>query len=315
MNRNGIINHIELWAAKLGSYSSVAKYCGVNAGALSAIRTGKYGANEQAMLQKIAHALNYRESDWKMVRTVGNYRLLETLFRDAKQESMWFALSNKAGSGKTGTLEDIFNLDTTGSVVFIQCAEWTGRQFLTKLVEKTLGETALKGSYKSLADLTDMVVNFFNGMSLDKPVLIIDEGDKLRPAALRSLIPIYNRTEGRLGLILSGTENLKKELSAGVRLRKKGYDEIESRLGRTYITLKGITERETVDICLANGINDEETALRIWGELPKEKKPTRVRVPNTNNFKETMVSYAEDLRLLRRLIKRETLIKKDGVGE
>lgn len=308
MNRNKLIGHIDLWKAKLGSYSAVARKCGINVGALSTILRGKYGANETAMLQKIAKALDYRESSWQLVRSIANYRTVETVFADAKAESMWFAVSSKAGSGKTGALEDLFNKDITGTVIFIQAEEWSGRQFLLKLIEKTMGEPALTSGYKTIAQLTDLVVNYFNEMSLDKPVLLIDEADKLRPGALRALIPIYNRTEYRLGVILSGTENLEKEIKAGVRLHKKGFDELESRFGRTYIQLKGATEKEVYDICAANGLTDQLAQQHVWGELDKVKKQTTVRT--ANGSKDVMIDYVEDFRRLIRLIRRELLINK-----
>lgn len=305
MNKNGIIKHIELWKTKLGSMSAVARKCYINVGALSTILNGKYGANESAMLQKIAKSLEYRESNWNIVRSIHNYRTLQSVFSDAKNESMWFCVSNKAGSGKTGTFEDLFNLDTTGTVVFIQAEEWSARQFLTKLIEKTIGEKALEGGYKNIAQLTDMVAGYFNDMSLHRPVLKIDEADKLRPAALRTLIPIFNRTEDRLGLILSGTENLEKEIKRGVKLHKKGFDELESRFGRTYITLRGASQKEVFQICAANGLPNEDAQLRVWGELDKTQKQTTVKT--SNGTKETMVEYAEDFRKIKRLIKRELL--------
>jgi len=101
MNRNNLIKHVELWKTKLGSYNKVADKCGINVGALSTILAGKYGADETKMLQKIATALNYKETDWQLVKTIGNYSRIAQAFQDAKQESMWFAVANKAGSGKT----------------------------------------------------------------------------------------------------------------------------------------------------------------------------------------------------------------------
>jgi len=311
MNRNAIIKHIELYKTKLGSYAAVARKCNITGGALSTILAGKYGADEAKMLNKIASSLSYRESEWVIVRSISNYRKVETVFKDAKNESMWFPISNKAGSGKSRTMEDIYNRDVTGTVVFIQAEEWSGRQFLIKLIEKTAGEAALKGGgYKSIAQLTDIVVAYFDEMSLERPVLLIDEADKLRPAAMRTLIPLYNRTEDRLGVIMSGTENLEKEIKAGVRLNKKGFDELDSRFGRTYINLKGATEKEIYEICKANGLDDSEGIGRVWGELEKVNKPTTVRT--THGTKEVMIPYVEDLRRLKRLVKRELLTLKQA---
>ena len=305
MNRNSIIQHIEQWKSKLGSYAAVARRAGVSEASISTIMRGKYGANEAQMLQKIANELGYRESNWNLVESIGNYRRLASVFNDAKAESMWFAVSNKAGSCKSRTLEDLFNKDRTGTVVFIQAEEWSARQFLIKMVSKTIGAQALEKGYKTIAELTDIICGYFNDMSFEKPLLIIDEGDKLRPAALRTLIPLFNRTEERLGLILSGTENLKKEIKNGVRLNKKGFDELESRFGRTYITLRGASEKEVYEICGANGILDPIKQGQIWSELKKEDKPTQVKT--AKGTKEVMIPYAEDFRLMKRLIKREVL--------
>jgi transcriptional regulator with XRE-family HTH domain len=309
MNRNNLIKHVELWKAKLGSYNKVADKCGINNGALSTILAGKYGADETKMLQIIATALNYKETDWQMVRSIGNYTRIAQAFEDAKQESMWFAIANKAGSGKTGTLEDLFNNDITGSVFFIQAENWTERQFLIHLGHKTVGASNLKGKYISNDELRQKIADFFNEMQNDKPVLLIDEADKLKPMALGSLIPLFNKTEDRLGLIMSGTENLEKDITAGVRCNKKGYDELESRIGRTFMHLNGATKTEIAAICEANGVSNVFSQDQIWNEIEKVKKPTLVRT--TTGQKEILIEYAEDFRRLKRLIKRERLLNRN----
>ena len=305
MNRNGIVEHIKLHIKKSGSLNKVAQKCGVNISALSTILAGKYGANEVRMLNRIATALNYKESDWNLVRSIGNYTRIATTCEDAKLESLWFVISNPAGSGKTGALEDIYNSDLSGSITHIQCQEWTGRQFLIELIKKIDGDQFLKGGYKPIAELVQVVCDHFNGMQSDKPLLLIDEADKLKPAALRSLIPIFNKTEDRLGCVLSGTENLEKEIKAGVRTAKKGYHELESRIGRTNVHLNGATAKEVYEICHANGVESEDLKARVWAEVEKVKKPAIVRT--ASGTKEVMVEFATDFRRLKRIIKREKM--------
>ncbi len=308
MNRNKLIQHIDLQAKKLGSYSKVAKKCGISDASLSTVLAGKYGANENKMLSKIAVALDFKESDWVIVRDIGNYKTIKTVVQDAIDEKMWIPISNKAGSGKTGTFEDIYNQDTTGNITFIQAQEWSARQFLIQLINKTVGASKLKGKYKTIPELTQILADYFNLQAFNNPVLIIDEYDKLRPAAKRTLIPLYNKTEDRLGVVVGGTENLKKEIKQGVRLAKKGYDEIDSRLGRTYIELKGATEKEVYKICQANGLTNPQRQFTVWAELDKVNKPTILKTPR--GTKEVMVEYAEDFRRIKRLVKRELLIQK-----
>jgi transcriptional regulator with XRE-family HTH domain len=306
MNRQRLIAHVELYKSKLGGAAAVARRIGISSASLSTLLAGKYGANEAQMLQKIAKELDYRESAWQVVPTLWNYRTIQQVCKDAQDESMWFCISNKAGSGKTGTMEDMFNCDKTGRLSYIRCERWNARQFLIKLIEQIIGE--LPKGYKTVAQLTDIAVGYFNDMSLDKPLLMIDEADKLLPSALCLLIPIYNRTEDRLGLILSGSENLEKEICAGVRHHRKGYDELESRFGRSYINLRGASEQEIYDICQANGLTDEMSKLEVWGSLEKTKKLTKVKTKS--GYRETEIDFVEDLRRVKRIVKSKLLINK-----
>lgn len=304
MNRNRLMQHVQDWITRLGSQSKVAEKIGVSVASLSLWLNGKYGADTAKMDAKIAAALGYQEDGWQVVTSIANYRKIEFVVRSCKQESMWMAISNKAGSGKTQTLEHLFNRDLSGSVIFIQAEEWNARQFLLELAERTCGVP--KRAYTDIPTLLKLITEYLNRLAADQPLLIIDEADKLRPAALRKLIPIYNRTEHRLGCVLAGTENLHKEIARGVRNNLKGYDEIDSRLGRTFIDLPGATEQEVRDICLANRL-DNEAAGRVWNEVEKVKKITRVKSRNDGAVREKSVFICEDLRRLMRLIKKEQL--------
>lgn len=303
MNRNGLMKHVGDWITRLGSQNKVAEKCSISSTALSQWMNGKYGADTTELDKKIASALGYQEDGWKVVTTIKNYQKIEFVFRSCKQQSMWMAISNKAGSGKTQTLEHLFNSDLTGSVIFIQAEEWNSRQFLLELAERTCGIP--KRGYTDIPTLLKMITEYLNGMAANKPILIIDEADKLKPAAFRKLIPLYNRTEHRLGCILAGTENLQKEIARGVRNNTKGYDEIDSRLGRSYIELPGATEADVKVICEANGL-DTDAAAGIWSEVDKVKKLVKVK-NKQGETKEKNIFFCEDLRRLMRLVKREQI--------
>ena len=298
------MQHVQDWITRLGSQSKVAEKIGVSVTSLSLWLNGKYGADTAKMDAKIAAALGYQEDGWQVVTSIANYRKIEFVVKSCKQESMWMAISNKAGSGKTQTLEHLFNRDLSGSVIFIQAEEWNARQFLLELAERTCGVP--KRAYTDIPTLLKLITEYLNRLAADKPLLIIDEADKLRPAALRKLIPIYNRTEHRLGCVLAGTENLHKEIARGVRNNLKGYDEIDSRLGRTFIDLPGATEQEVRDICLANRL-DDDAASRVWNEVEKVKKISRVKSKKDGTVREKSLFLCEDLRRLMRLIKKEQL--------
>ncbi len=303
MNRNGLLKHVNDWISRLGSQNKVAEKCGISSSSLSLWMNGKYGAGTTELDKKISGALGYCEDGWQVVTTIRNYQKIAFVLQSCKQQSMWMAISNKAGSGKTQTLEHLFNSDLTGSIIFIQAEEWNSRQFLMELAARTCGIP--KRGYTDIPTLLKLISEYLNGMSPEKPVLVIDEADKLKPAAFRKLIPLYNRTEHRLGCVLAGTENLHKEIARGVRNNTKGYDEIDSRLGRSYIELPGATENDVIDICTANGLK-EEAASRLWNEIEKVKRLVKVQ-NKKGETKEKRVFFCEDLRRLMRMIKREQL--------
>lgn len=303
MNRNALKQHVSDWTKRLGSQEAVAEKCGYSGTALSLWMADKYGADTNTLDRAIAKALNYRERKMVIVPTIRNYKNIEFVFRSSKEQSMWMSISEKAGSGKTETLQDLFNKDLSGSVFYLQAEEWNARQFLLKLAEVTCGIP--KKGYTTISVLMDLIAGHFNSLSFDNPILLIDEADKLKPMAFRQLIPLYNKTEDRLGCIVSGTENLKKEILRGVRNNIKGYDEMDSRLGRTYIGLPGAPEADVLAICEANGL-DRETSFRIWEEVDKVKKPAKVKNKKGETF-EKMIFFCEDFRRLARLIKREQL--------
>jgi DNA transposition AAA+ family ATPase len=311
MNTQALKQHVSAWITRLGSQNKVADKVGISKTALSTYMAGKYGAETGDLERKIATALEYKETGWQVVTTINNYRKIEVVLRSCKEQSMWMAISNKAGSGKTQTLKHLFDADTTGSFIFLQAEEWNAHQFLCRLADKTCGVP--KRGYTTISSLLDLISTYFNQLGVEQPILVIDEADKLKPAAMRLLIPLYNRTEHKLGCLLSGTENLHKEIARGVRNNTKGYDEIDSRLGRSYIDLPGAPEKDVLAICQANNI-DTETAQSIWCEVDKVKKSTKVRNAK-GETKEKMVFFCEDLRRLMRLIKREQLKLSNIINE
>ena len=117
MNKNKLFKHIDFWAERLGSYSAVAAKCKISDAALSTVRAGKYGAKEELILNKIAQGLDFKDKKWVTVRTIGNYRRIQQVFNDARDQVMWIRISERAGSGKSEALEDSYNQDNTGAVV------------------------------------------------------------------------------------------------------------------------------------------------------------------------------------------------------
>jgi len=279
----------------LGGQRATATKAGVSAATISQVINRNWDLIADNMWRRIAAALGYQEEGWQIVDNIFNTRVLAATFDDAKRNSMFIAVSHKAGSGKTAGARLFFERRKREQVYYIHCREWTVKQFLSELA-RTLGLERPRG-YVSADGLLALIVDFFLVRAEFKPLLIIDEADKLKGSALRQLIPLYNATEDRLGVVILGTENLSEEINRGVRYNKKGYDEIASRLGRQFVRLYGANKEDVRRICAANGITSKRQQQSIWDECgPKE-------VQISGNF----LPMVDDLRRLKRVIMRELI--------
>lgn len=284
MDKKALKLYIEKLTNRGSSPAELARRCGVSDTAMSQFRSGKYGANDDNLAAKIASGLYFYENQRNVVPSVTSYMQVKTVFVAAKNKSKWICISSRSGSGKTQSLIDLYNLYSDRGVIYIKCRKWSSRKFLTRLAQAMGKEVK---AYMDNDDLLDLCVRHINSISGCKPILLIDDAGKLTHSAMCTLIPLYDDTLGRMGCLVAGTETLERNIKRYVG-RIEGYDEIDGRFGRNYIDLFGATKKDVINICLANGV-DEETAATIWGRLPKVKK-----FPRKDSIKE--VSFAADLR-------------------
>src|SRR6218665_1232334 len=93
--------------------------------------------------------------------------------------------------------------------------------------------------------MAETIVGFFKQKATEcQPILILDEANKLNASSLRLIIPLYNELKGDIGLVIVGADDLEKHIKSGVRRNVRGYDELDSRLGRRFMHLLGATEKD-----------------------------------------------------------------------
>ncbi|SDE82393.1 ATP-binding protein, partial [Riemerella columbipharyngis] len=242
-----------------------------------------------------AQELGFVSNTWQLAETL-NFKKVTNVLNDAKNAGLFMAISYKAGSGKTAALTHYAELNNENFVFYIQAREWAKREFLRELCQN-LGIKEEKG-YTSVDTLGMKVIEFFTKRKGKYPLLIVDEADKLKPSALRWFITLYNELEDEMGLIIAGTENLEKTIKKGVKYNKLGFDELDSRFGRKFINnLIGARLQDVEAICTANGISDKSGIKKIFDEC----EPTSIIVQGQS------IKVVEDLRRLKRVIKRELL--------
>jgi hypothetical protein len=135
------------------------------------------------------------------------------------------------------------------------CSEfWNKKTFVSELL-RAMGRTT-----DGFANVGDMISEAVRRLKMqDTPLVIIDEADKLPDRVLYFFITLYNQLQDGCGIVMFATSYLEKRLRNGIRLNKKGYSEIWSRIGRRCVELRGVTAADIVSICEKNGVSEKKT--------------------------------------------------------
>ena len=300
--RQEIIQALEAERTLLGSWKKVATKCGVNEAVVHTYirREEEWSKVSEQMWVKVAAAIGYEFSskrNWVRVNT-NNANLMNFTLKTAQERAMCLAISSISGSAKSSGIAAYKKQDQRSSVFVLECREWARGMFLRKL-SQVLGIASKERI--TVEAMGDAVIARFRVLAKSKasPMLILDEADKLRPSALRFLIPFYNELEGVVSIVLCGTENLEKEIKNNARKAVKGYDEIDSRLGRSYIPLPGANKAEVEAIARANGITNAAAIDRIWTDAK----------PAMKTFNGKYSEVVEEIRHVRRLVERELMME------
>lgn len=219
---------------------------GVSPATVSKIINGDWALINEVMWRGIAAQIGVKQKSWNIVET-RDFKTLANLFADAQENAMVMAVCGEAGSGKSLAIR---NYAESQSNVFVLCCNeyWNRKLFLQELLREmgrnpngdTVGET-----------MASIVGNL---KKMENPIIIMDEADKLSDQVMYFFITLYNQLEDHCAIVMVATDYLEKKIKRGLRLNKKGYKEIYSRIGRKFIMLKGVGIGDITDVCMANGI-------------------------------------------------------------
>lgn len=250
-----IAARLKEYCEKMGSQNKAARSLnGISTATVSKMLTGQWDTISDELWRGIAAQIGHDTSAWQIVKT-GAFRRMEFLMEQAKDESLVIAITGFAGCGKTEAIKSYAK--GRQNVYHLMCSEyWNRPTFINKLL-RALG----KDVGGSVSEQMDCIVETLN--SADAPLIILDEADKLRDQVLYFFISLYNQLEGHCGIIMVATEYLKNRIERGVRLKKKGYEEIYSRIGRKFVQLQVINGEDIAAVCKANGVSDAKTIQDI----------------------------------------------------
>lgn len=226
----------------------------ISTGTLSTLLNGKYEAiSDEMFLRLRARVADTSNGEWQICET-RMFCELTTLLEDAQEyQNVTWAIA-PAGSGKTTTAR--LYATQHENAFLVSCSEDMSRGDFIRDMARTVGIDVADMSLRAALDRTIKYLQ-----TLDRPLLIFDEGDKLSDTVLYYFITIYNALEGHCGLFFVSTHYIKRRMEIGLSYNKKGYDEIHSRICRKFVELTPTSEVEVAAVARANGIMDEK-ALR-----------------------------------------------------
>lgn len=221
---------------------------GVSPATISQMRNHNWDLIAVEMWRKVAAYVGVSSDSWNYAKTRNSTELMQ-FFKESQSHSLVLAITGKSGSGKTESAKK-YELDNKNAFV-LSCNEyWDKRWFLRELLAKMGKDHA----GLTLPEMMHKTVQLLK--SIEKPLIIMDETDKLADNVLLFFITLYNELENHCGIVLMATHFLEKRIRRGAAMEKKGYREIFSRVGLRFIELEGTSYSDVENVCKANGIDD-----------------------------------------------------------
>ncbi len=273
----------KLLADYVGTFASQSKAAAslhdVSEATIIQVLKGNWKDISETMWTKIAKQLGCFSNSIAIVETLDVTTMIE-LFSIAREEGANFAIIGQPGSSKTSSSRYFATEHRKGGVYHIECRQyWNKKQFLANILAKM----GVVNSGYNVGEMMNAIVNHLR--RVQEPLLILDEFDKLDDIVFLFYITLYNELHGLCGMVMMGTDYLKKRILRGVERNTRGYKEIYSRIGSKFIELDGTNFNEVEAICKAHGITAKIDITEIYnsynGDLRAvERKILKHKVAN-----------------------------------
>lgn len=222
-----------------------------------------------AMWRNVANQVGGVVDFNKLVET-RNFNILVQYFDTSKEEGATFAIIGNAGYGKSYTSKWYAAVNRKDNVYLLECAEYWNKKIFCQRLLMQLGRSF---SGIGVGEMMEVIVRELRKQN--KPLIILDEIDKLPDPVFKFFITLYNELNRFCGFVWLSTDAIQKRMNKGVEKNVIGYQELYSRIGATFILLKQPSTDEVTDICLANGITDANTIAIICNEVKDLKGDLR----------------------------------------
>lgn len=185
------------------------------------------------------------------IRVVGTTALAEITAAmsnaQEQQDTTWVV--GESGCGKT-TAASVYQ-EEHANVFTLLCSEDMKKGDFVRELASVIGVNPNGHNIREI--LKAIIVRVIN---MDDPLLVFDEGDKLTDAVFYYFITIYNKLKDHAGIIFLSTSYIKKRMESGLRNNRRGYQEMNSRIGRKFYEVSPNTANDVHAVCAGNGIAD-----------------------------------------------------------
>lgn len=271
LDKQGIVDRLREYCGRYESQNkAAASLKGVSAATISQMINGNWDLIKDEMWRNVAAQIGYTAEQWSVVETK-NFKELMMMYSDARENSLVLAVTADAGTGKTFAAK--YFCETNRRSYLLCCNEyWNRKLFLAELL------TVMGRDYSgyTVGEMMHEVVSTLKKQ--DSPILILDEADKLTDQVLYFFITLYNQLEDECGIVLQATNHLEKRLRRGIKLNKKGYNEIWSRVGRKCVQLSGVSADDIALLCASNGLTDKRSVDRIIDDSESDLRRVKRRI-------------------------------------
>lgn len=248
-----IVSGLATYMSQSGkSANATALELGISAATLSSIMNGKHQAISDEMWRKIQSFL--RLDAWQIMETP-NFRAIQNLCKDAKENARFVSISDFTGAGKTTALRHYQR--NNANVYYVLGNAYMSQNDLIEAIMRAVGVNASGNKLQKILAICGRL------NSQQAPLLVIDDFGKLNDGCYRLLQLLYDETERNCGIVISGTEYLKNYIAKAANKDKMGFRELRRRI--SYIQSLNLPSKEEIkQFCSVHGIKDMEFIKNLY---------------------------------------------------
>jgi DNA transposition AAA+ family ATPase len=234
---------------KHGTQTAAASSLNMSDAQFIAYRRGDWDKISERKFNEVAALVGV--NGWQLAETRNFTHVIGTLAA-AHDRKVMIGITGFPGAGKTEACNR-YCRRTPGAYYLLADTLMSRTRFISAIM-RTMGMQIPELGNQIPGAMVDTICSKMIASEL--PVLlVIDDAGKLKPEHYRIIQIIYDRTKDRCGIVLAGTEQLKRTIDQKAQFDVMGFRELQRRFSY-WEQLQTLTQQDVLAVCRANGIDD-----------------------------------------------------------